>query len=85
MRFRRVTHDENGNPRKDLPRLTEDNWITCCIQFIDPAWCSLQFIYDAHQKYDEHWQGDGFNYSIADILSGLSTLIRLGVVEARGD
>ena len=83
MKFRRCTHDENNEPRVDLPHLLENGWITCCIHLIEPEWQSLEFIYKAHTNYDAQWGLDGFNYSIADILSGLSYLIRLGLVEAK--
>lgn len=84
MRFRRCTHDEKGELKEHLSHSYEDGWIMCCIQLIEPEWQSLNFIYDAHTKYDAQWgPTEGFNYSIADILSGLSHLIHLGLVEAR--
>jgi predicted transcriptional regulator len=81
MKFRRSTHID-GKLKDGLPQLVEDEWITCCIHLIDNEWMSLEEIYEAHAKYDAEWLSEGFMYSIADILSGLSALIRLGLVEA---
>ena len=84
MKFKRCTHDEHGNAKENLPKLHDDGWISCCVHMVDSEWQSLDRIYKAHIAYDKQYGSlDGFNYSIADVLSGLSYLIRLGLVEAK--
>jgi len=83
MLFRRCTHDEWGNAKPDIPILKEDAWITCCIHMVSNVWCTLDEIAREHNEYDGQWGDEGFHYSVADILFGLSVLIRLGMVEAK--
>jgi len=83
MRFKRNTHDENGNPRYGLPTFEQAGmWPTCDIQMLGNEPRSVQEIYDEHEKYDDQYWPDGYGYTLPDIMEGLAHLIRLGVVVA---
>ena len=82
MRFKRNTHDEDGNLRPGLPTL-EGEWPTCCIHMLGNGPQTLEKIYKYHMEYDRQWSrdvADCFDYTLADIMEGLAHLIRLGVV-----
>jgi len=82
MRFKRNTHDENGNPRPGLPGLHDYAWPTCNIHMLGLRPKTLQEIHEAHLEYDRQWEPGCFDYTLPDIMEGLAHLIRLGVVVA---
>ena len=82
MKFKRNTHDKDGNLRQGLPNLENSGcWPTCNIQLLSATPHSLEYIYRIHQHYDEDWENDAHNYTLPDIMEGLAHLIRLGLVE----
>ena len=86
MKFKRNTHDEDGNLRPGLPTFDFEltgTWPTCCIHMLGNEPQTLERIYKNHVEYDRQWSrdvADCFDYTLADIMEGLAHLIRLGVV-----
>jgi len=82
MRFARDTHDEEGMPRKDLPQLVDvgDIWPTCDLNMISGE-MTIAEIHAAHLSYDEEWYPEIYGFSIAQIMEGLATHLRLGTVK----
>ena len=81
MRFKRNTHNEDGTPRPGLPVFRGlGRWPTCNIHLVGDRPRTLGEIHETHQKYDQAWGSEGFDYSLADIMEGLAHLIRMGLV-----
>ena len=86
MKFKRNTHDKDGNPRTNLPKTLGYAWPRCDLNMLssdEPR--SVEEIYHAHLDYDKQFMGDGFLYTLPDIMEGLAHLIRLGVVVSVDD
>ena len=83
MKFKRNTHDEDGNVRDGLPRIDHKyvrSWPTCNIHILTGE-MTVRQIYDEHKAYDSLYEPEVHGYSVADILNGLADLLRLGLVE----